>query len=55
MRQVKSGREVAAFTKSLSACDVNSAFRCCKIRNIVSYPFCGDSTERVFFYAKIFS
>ena len=54
--QVRDGREVAVFTKSPSkrACGVDSAFRCCKIRNLNNYPFCSYSAERVIFMRKFF-
>ncbi len=34
------------------ACGVGFAFRCCKIRKLVYYPFCSYSAERVIFLKK---
>lgn len=55
MRKVKDGREVAVFTKSLGACDVGSAFRCCKIRKYPKLTLFVAIIQKGYYYEKIYS
>lgn len=51
---MKGGREVAAFTKSIFACGVVSAFRCCKIRKHKITLFVAILQKGLFFMKKFF-